>query len=392
MEIKNNKHLKVSDEETKLVCFAIKTLQNKYPNNKRIYLSLISTFFFSKSNQKLINHNFKNYTPFESGRIYDVCDYLETLKIVNIFVGGKGAKYLSFNEEEYNRYLASFKKTNITVDDLKAVLFAIVCLRKQYPNSQGKVYLSLIAVFFYSNSNQEKILSALKTKPNYTREEIYDIVLKLMDLHLVRVVDGDRGAKYIYLNEQNYLEFIEKNTENYDKMDLKAILFAVDCLEKQYPKNRGNVYLSNIYDFFLDKRNNKKLMKEFGKTYYYPRNIILEMVDILVQAGILAKIIGARGAIIVRNIIHNKYNEENVVLNILGTLNGKCLLSTLSSIIFKKEKEISPFYINSYFSNLDLFKSQEDLDQAIAFLKEREFVDIDKNLIYLTYEGNFIGL
>lgn len=392
MKTKINNQLKVSDEEVKLVCFAIKTLQKRYPNNKKIYLSLISTFFFSKSNEKIILDNFKNYVPFEKGRIYDVCDYLESLKIISIFVGGKGAKYLSFNDEEYNHYLSSFKKLNITIDDLKAVLFAIVCLRKQYPNSQGKVYLSLIAVFFYSSNNQEKILNVLKKKPNYTREEIFDIVLRLVALNLVRVVDGDRGAKYIYLNEQNYLEFIEKNTENYDKMDLKAIIFSVDCLEKQYPKNHGNVYLSNIYDFFLDKRNNQKLIKEFGKTYHYTRNIILEMLDILVQAGILAKFIGSRGAVIVRNIINNRYNKENAVLSILEKLNGKCMLSTLSSIVFKKEKDISPFYVDSFFNNLDLFKSQEDLDQAIAFLLEREFVGVNNNLIFLTYEGNFIGL
>lgn len=491
----NRKENNIKNEEIKLAVFAIKEITKRYPNNNKIYASLISTFFLSKRNEKLIYSNFKNYIPFEKGRVYDVLDYLHELQIINLLIGTKGAKYLIFNddkytlylhslerkefskedlkvvlfainkikerypnnkdkvylslvstffltkrnnkilldefhklpsfgkydvydileqleklniirietgaresrylfinEDEYQSFLKSFIKREITVDDLKAVLFAVVSLRKQYPSSQGKVYLSLISVFFYSSANKEKIEAALKTVPSYSREEILNIVYKLRDLSLVRLEDGDRGAKYIFLNDSNYLKFIEENTENYDKIDLKVILFALECLEKQYPNNKGNIYLSNLNTFFKDKRNNSILNKKISKTYHYNKDIILEMVDMLFEANIISKTIGPKGGIIIRLILKEKYNKENAIIKILETLNGKCSLSTLESIVFNKEKEISPYYIDAYYKHLDLFKNENDLYSSISLLKDHNYINFDGNIIKLTYKGDETSL
>ena len=495
MTRKENNIKNIKSEEIKLVVFAIKEIVKRYPNNNKIYASLISTFFLSKRNEKIISNNFKDYVPFEKGRVYDVLDYLNELQILNLLVGAKGAKYLIFNDDkytlylhslekkefskedlkivlfaiskikerypnskdkvylslvstffltkrnekilldefhklptfgkygvydileqlekiniirietgargsrylfindgEYQAFLKSFVKKEITIDDLKAILFAIVSLRKQYPTSQGKVYLSLISVFFYSSYNKEKIEAALKTVPIYTREEILDIVYKLRDLSIVRVEDGDRGAKYIFLNDSNYLKFIEENTENYDKIDLKVILFALECLEKQYPNNKGNIYLSNLNTFFKDKRNNTLLIKKFSKTYHYNKDIILEMVDMLVTANIISKTIGPKGGIIIRLILKEKYNKENAIIKILETLNGKCSLSTLESIVFNKEKEISPYYVSAYYEHLDLFKNEDDFNSSISLLQGHKYISIEGNVIKLTYQGDETSL
>ena len=137
--------------------------------------------------------------------------------------------------------------SKITIDDLKAFLFAIVGLRKQYPSSQGKVYISLKSVYFYSENNKELLSKVFGKIPSYTREDILNIVNKLDSMGLVNLVSGDRGAKYLYLNNDNYLKFFETMNDKCSISTLHNIVFNKD--EKICPK-----YIKDYYEEILKRR------------------------------------------------------------------------------------------------------------------------------------------
>ena len=145
--------------------------------------------------------------------------------------------------------LKNIKVYSLT-DEMKAIIFAVQKLLKQYPNNKGKVYLSNISTFFKNKKNVNIINEQLGFLPVYTPEIIEQIIDKLVDMDIVTKHIGTRFAVSVFLNDNLFEEHIHRNDYIITDLDLRAIVYAIRCLRIQYPKNEGKVYISNINTFF----------------------------------------------------------------------------------------------------------------------------------------------
>ena len=163
--------------------------------------------------------------------------------------------------------------------------------------------------------------------------------------------------------------------------EMKIVIFAVQKLLKQYPNNKGKVYVSNINIFFKDKRNIKKIDKKFGRQFECTKEQIEIIIERLDEIGIVHKHIGPRGATYVTldDEAYIKYfhleppvGKELLVSKVLMRLNGRCAIHTISDILIQDKSsydDIDPLYwLDNYFTKRRVILDDKELNGLVGGL------------------------
>jgi len=396
----------IDDLDLAYVGFAIKEIDIQYPmNNGNVYVSTIYSFFINEKNHPKIIEEFGSVPTYTKDEVELLFEELANRKIIIKNAGHRGATSAKLNKAAYSRFLLKFKR-EYTKFDYWAVGFAIKTVSEQYPQNKGNIYVSNIVAFFVNEKNHPTIQENLGQVPHYSKYDTEKIVQIMVEKGIVLKITGSRGATYVHLVLSEYNKLVEECGYQLSEDDLKNITFAIKCLNKQYPKNNGKVYLSNISTFFKDKRNVKKIEDYFGYIPQLSRTKIDIILTKLADLKIIEKLVGPRGATycvlnpkeLKAYVKKNKFDIRSItekcedeILIILSILNGKSSLDGLTDVIFREDSylignENNEYWRNLYFKNLK-YINDDNVDFFLNDLLEKDFIEYEDGYITITPRG-----
>ena len=228
-----------TEDDYNAIVFAVRQLRDKYPKNKgKVYVSNLHAYFKIDANHQTIMDNLGYHPVFSKYELESIVKDLAAKKVLYRHEGERGATYVMLDEKKYAEI---FGRKTFTIEDYKAIVFAVRHLRKKYPKNKGKVYVSNIHAFFKIDANHDLIMENLGCHPTFTKYELEGIVKDLAAKKILYRHEGERGATYVTLDDKKFDELIGISKEDKETLILKILMIM-----------NGRAYLDTIYDIIFN--------------------------------------------------------------------------------------------------------------------------------------------